>query len=210
MSQLEDLLREIQALRTQVDQLNRQERPNQALDTTSAVTLGSLNLNSSGAVTGQIVTSGAGGPIFTISDAGTTTSPENYRQYHKTSGTPAAGFGSLLLFTADDNGASNVNQASFVASWTTATDASRASRFQIFCYDNVAAREGLRIEATGAAVTIGFLGSAAVARQASGGAAPAGGTGTAAGGWDTAAHRDSAITTLNNLRTGLINLGLFS
>lgn len=32
-------------------------------------------------------------------------------------------------------------------------------------------------------------------------AAPAGGTGTAAGGWDTAANRDAAIAQINNLRT---------
>ena len=32
-------------------------------------------------------------------------------------------------------------------------------------------------------------------------AAPAGGTGAAAGGWDTAAHRDTAIALLNNLKT---------
>lgn len=31
-------------------------------------------------------------------------------------------------------------------------------------------------------------------------AAPAGGTGTAAGGWDTAGNRDLAITTINNLK----------
>lgn len=31
--------------------------------------------------------------------------------------------------------------------------------------------------------------------------APAGGTGTAAGGWDTAANRDAAIAQINNLRT---------
>jgi hypothetical protein len=31
-------------------------------------------------------------------------------------------------------------------------------------------------------------------------AAPAGGTGTAAGGWDTAANRDLAITAINNTR----------
>jgi hypothetical protein len=34
-------------------------------------------------------------------------------------------------------------------------------------------------------------------------AAPAGGTGTAAGGWDTAVNRDAAIATINNLRTRL-------
>ena len=32
-------------------------------------------------------------------------------------------------------------------------------------------------------------------------AAPAGGTGAAAGGWDTAGNRDSAITTINDTRT---------
>lgn len=45
---------------------------------------------------------------------------------------------------------------------------------------------------------------------ASGGAAPAGGTGTAAGGWDTAAHRDSAITLLNNIRSALVANGIMS
>jgi hypothetical protein len=40
--------------------------------------------------------------------------------------------------------------------------------------------------------------------------AAAGGVGTAAGGWDTAAHRDSAITLLNNIRTALVNNGIMS
>jgi hypothetical protein len=39
-------------------------------------------------------------------------------------------------------------------------------------------------------------------------AAPAGGTGTAAGGWDTSANRDAAIATINAMRTALVNLGL--
>ncbi len=36
--------------------------------------------------------------------------------------------------------------------------------------------------------------------------APAGGTGTAAGGWDTAANRDLAITTINGLVTAVTSL----
>ena|SRR5687768_11120937 len=36
--------------------------------------------------------------------------------------------------------------------------------------------------------------------------APAGGTGTAAGGWDTAGNRDTAITTINNTRTLALEL----
>ena len=37
-------------------------------------------------------------------------------------------------------------------------------------------------------------------------AAPAGGTGTAAGGWDTAANRDAAITTINDLRSWIVEV----
>jgi hypothetical protein len=39
-------------------------------------------------------------------------------------------------------------------------------------------------------------------------AAPAGGTGATAGAYDTAAHRDSLITLVNNIRTALINNGI--
>ena len=45
---------------------------------------------------------------------------------------------------------------------------------------------------------------------ASGGAAPAGGVGTAAGGYDTAANRNALITLVNNMRTALINAGLMT
>ena len=45
---------------------------------------------------------------------------------------------------------------------------------------------------------------------ASGGAAPAGGVGTAAGGYDTAANRDAAIALLNTIRTCLIANGLMT
>lgn len=40
-------------------------------------------------------------------------------------------------------------------------------------------------------------------------AAPAGGVGVAAGGWSTAANRDLAIASINNLRTDVINLKNF-
>ena len=46
--------------------------------------------------------------------------------------------------------------------------------------------------------------------KASGGAAPAGGVGTAAGGYDTAVNRDAAITLLNNIRLALINAGIMT
>ena len=46
--------------------------------------------------------------------------------------------------------------------------------------------------------------------KASGGAAPAGGVGTAAGGYDTAVNRDASITLLNNIRLALINAGIMT
>ena len=39
-------------------------------------------------------------------------------------------------------------------------------------------------------------------------ACPAGGTGAAAGGWDTAAHRDEAILLINEIRSALIANGI--
>jgi hypothetical protein len=39
-------------------------------------------------------------------------------------------------------------------------------------------------------------------------AAPAGGVGAAAGGWDTAAHRDAAIATINAILAAVTNAGL--
>ena len=53
---------------------------------------------------------------------------------------------------------------------------------------------------------VGFFGTTALgakpsALTAQAAVAPAGGTGTAAGAWDTALNRDAAITLINNLRT---------
>lgn len=70
-----------------------------------------------------------------------------------------------------------------------------------------------QLTSSGSLVTaagFGCNGKTAQTAFASGGAAPAGGTGTAAGGWDTAAHRDAAITLLNNIRTALVNNGIMS
>jgi len=57
---------------------------------------------------------------------------------------------------------------------------------------------------------LGFWGAAPIVQPASAdqAACPAGGTGAAAGGWDTAGHRDSAILLINAMRTALVNAGL--
>jgi hypothetical protein len=56
----------------------------------------------------------------------------------------------------------------------------------------------------------GANGATPQAAAASGGAAPAGGTGATAGAYDTAAHRDALITLVNNIRTALVNNGIMS
>jgi hypothetical protein len=57
---------------------------------------------------------------------------------------------------------------------------------------------------------LSFYGAAPIVQRAAAAqaAAPAGGTGTAAGAYDTAAHRDSMIALVNEMRTTLVNLGL--
>jgi hypothetical protein len=62
------------------------------------------------------------------------------------------------------------------------------------------------------AVSTGFGANGATPQTAyaSGGAAPAGGTGATAGAYDTSAHRDALITLVNNMRTALVNAGIMS
>lgn len=74
---------------------------------------------------------------------------------------------------------------------------------------------------TATAQKIGFWNATPIIQPASasqaavGTTAPAGGTGTAAGGWDTSAHRDTAITTINacvtlvnQIRSDLVSAGI--
>jgi hypothetical protein len=49
-------------------------------------------------------------------------------------------------------------------SFVVSTDATRTARLTVSTYDSVAAREGLRLEADGAAARLGFFGGAAVAK----------------------------------------------
>ncbi len=120
-------------------------------------------------------------------------------------GVGAAGLGPRLVFAAESSTTNDTQQADITATWTDATHASRKSRLALSASDSAAAREGVRIEADGSVARIGFFGATAVVKPtaltATVAAAPAGGTGTAAGGWDTAGNRDLAIATINNLKT---------
>ena len=57
---------------------------------------------------------------------------------------------------------------------------------------------------------LGFYSATPVARQTHVADAPAGGTGAAAGGWDTAANRDAAIASINAVLSRLETLGFFA
>lgn len=83
----------------------------------------------------------------------------------RSSGTPAAGLGAGVLLTVDSTTTANQSAGLIEALWATATHASRKARLVLSAYDT-AVREGLRIEASGSAPMIGFLGASAVARQA--------------------------------------------
>lgn len=85
------------------------------------------------------------------------------------------------------------------------------SVFKIQAWTTGTGTDKLTINSAGDLQTAGKLGVNGKTAQAAfsvGAAAPAGGTGTTAGAWDTAAHRDAAITLINNLRTALINMGI--
>jgi hypothetical protein len=102
------------------------------------------------------------------------------------------------------------NALQFNALWGVATNGSQRGRMNMIAHDVTAGRICISYESSGTAAMIGFLGAAAVLRQVVGAAAPAGGTGIAAGGWSSAANRDIAIATLNSIRTAGINLGLWA
>jgi len=96
----------------------------------------------------------------------------------------------------------------------------------VFWYGSGNGTEGFRFSGTTGAITTGLSllvgtsltvtqgfgcnSKAAQTAYASGGAAPAGGTGATEGAYDTAAHRDALITLVNNIRAALVANGIMS
>lgn len=70
--------------------------------------------------------------------------------------------------------------------------------------------KGVQVAGPTASEKLGFYNATPIAQRsgASQAAAPAGGTGTAAGGYDTAANRDAMIALVNEMRATLVALGL--
>lgn len=84
---------------------------------------------------------------------------------HNSSGTPAAGFGTQIQWQLKSSTTEDRSAMDASVEWVVATDASRTARAKWSIYDT-AAREAMRIEASGSAAMIGFLGAAAIARPA--------------------------------------------
>lgn len=147
-----------------------------------------LNVGSAtGAGVGEIEASGMVRSLF--DDAGTTTTVTALGAYHRTVNTPGVGFGADV--TAILHSSTNTDRQALIirSTWATATDASRKARTDFFTFDT-SARLALRLEGSGSAAMIGFLGASAVARPTV--------TGSRAGN----AALASALTALANL--GLI------
>ena len=106
---------------------------------------------------------GAGDAGHFLSTASTTGTFYAITNALTSTGTPAAGFGTGLQFALKSSTTSNQVTLNLVTEWVVATHASRTSRTTFAVFDT-ASREALRLEASGSAAMIGFLGAAAVVR----------------------------------------------
>ena len=155
---------------------------------------------------GAVIVSGIDQLTITRTDA-TTNAPVTVESLIKNvtgAGVGTAGLGPRLIFGAESSTTDSTTQADITATWTDATHATRKSLLTLSAWDTTA-REGFRIEGDGSVARLGFYGATAVVKPtaltATVAEAPAGGTGTAAGAWDTSGNRDLAIATINNLKT---------
>lgn len=101
-----------------------------------------------------------------LSDTATNTAPATHVFRHNSSGTPAAGYGMLVQTQLQSSTTADQVVTDDTITWVVATHASRTARRVHAIYDT-ASRETFREEASGTAPMIGFLGAAAVVRQAS-------------------------------------------
>ncbi len=101
-----------------------------------------------------------------LSDATTNVITDQFIVDHTSSGTPAAGFGQGIRFKAKSSTTVSRNVGVIDGSWATATDASRKGTLCFWASDNVADRMFMQGGTSGAAATIGFLGTGPVVQQA--------------------------------------------
>ena len=125
---------------------------------------------------------------------------------HDTTGTPAAAFGTVFLIAGTSSTTVTQSMADITATWVVATHASRTARTIFNVYDT-AAREAIRIEASGSAPMIGFLGAAAIVRITTG---VAGAAFTANSGTSVNDASTFGGYTLKQIAQALVNYGLLT
>jgi hypothetical protein len=149
---------------------------------------------------------------YTVNDSSTAAVSTAIIARHNSSGTPAANFGTGIQLQGESDTTENRAMGAIEATWVVATDASRTARFRLYAYDT-AERECIRMQASGSAAMVGFLGASAIVRFAT--------TGTTSGftaGAGTAVLSDSTFTggsgatayTIGDLVLALKNYGLLT
>lgn len=129
----------------------------------TAVT-GDATLSAAGVLTIASSIAHAGG--FVLENGDTTSTSTVFTVGHNSTGTPGAGFGSVTLWTLESSTTADQSALQLATTWATATHGSRKARGVISVYDT-AAREAIRVEASGTAAMVSFLGAAASAQLAS-------------------------------------------
>src|ERR1041384_1666174 len=132
--------------------------------TAAAGTLTGTTLNAT-VVTSSLTSVGTLASLTTIlSDGGTNTAATVVTIGHNTSGTAADGFGSITKWQLQDSTTASTEAGDITTTWATAAHATRKAR-TVFNIDDTSVREAFRVEASGTAAMIGFLGATAVVRQ---------------------------------------------
>lgn len=120
-------------------------------------------LTAAGSATFGTADSSSGPITSNVRDSGTNTYLDVLTLNRYTSGTAAAALGSLIKTQLEDDGGTLQKALQIGTQWATAASASRKAR-AIFFIEDTGTREAFRIEASGSAPMIGFLGANAVAR----------------------------------------------
>jgi len=149
--------------------------PNGTTTAALAVTIGndkSLTVAGGGSYEGALTVGTANSTNGTITsnviDSGTTTYLDSFVLNRYTSGTAAANLGGLIKTQIEDDGGTLRKALQIGFRWATATAASFKAQAVFYVEDSAGTREAMRIEASGSAAMIGFLGANAAAKQTSG------------------------------------------
>lgn len=107
-----------------------------------------------------------GAPFGRVRDAGTTTIVAGLTVGHNSSGTPAAGFGTSVVWQGKTTTTENTEMGRLALSYAVATHASRTVDGNLYATDNAGERTIMSWQADGSAPRVAWLGAAAVVRQA--------------------------------------------